>query len=170
MPSSFKAKHKSNDRIQSCSRKFDPIIDEAGITGSGNESLAHDDVRLEELHGDEGESLVVVKHRRDQTGRQLGLMHERQMFIMRARKRQRPALADKAHIGQRLFDGNSAVRPFHDEHEVEVAVAHLADRPIRWRSSELGGNGGQSCKVVSQVRVPQNSVLVLRRSAQWCLR
>ena len=53
------------------------MIDEAGITASGNESLAHDGVRLEELHGDEGESLVVVKHGRDQTGRQLGLMHER---------------------------------------------------------------------------------------------
>ena len=77
MPSSLKAKHKSSDRIQSSSRKFDPIIDEAGITGSGNQSLAHDDVRLEQFHGDEGESLVVVKHGRDQTGRQLGLMHER---------------------------------------------------------------------------------------------
>ena len=145
------------------------VIDEAGITGSGNQSLAHDDVRLEQLHGDEGESLVVMKHRRNQTGRQPGLMHERQMFIMRARERQRPALADQTHIGQRLLDGNSALRPLYDEHEVEVAVANLADRPIRWRSPKPGGNGGQLCQIVSQIRVPQNSVLVLRSRAQLCL-
>jgi hypothetical protein len=44
------------------------ILDKAGITNSGNEPLAHDDVRLEQFHGDEGERLVVVKHGRHQSG------------------------------------------------------------------------------------------------------
>src|SRR3712207_6943031 len=39
---------------------------------------------------------------------------------------QRPALADEAHIGQRLLHHEAAGRALHDEDEVEVAVADLA--------------------------------------------
>ena len=136
------------------------VFDKARIERAGNQPLAHDDVRLEQLHGDERERLVVVKHRRHQTGRQPRLMHERQIFIVRARQRQRPALADQTHIGQRLLDGDSALAPLDDEHEIEVAVADLADRPGRRRSSELRGDGGKPRKVVPQIAFPQNSIFV----------
>src|SRR5258708_31324475 len=96
-------------------------------------------------------------------------MHERLMFIVRARQRQRPAFTDQTHIGQCLLDGNSASRPSNDEHEVEVAVADLADRPIRWRSPALASDFGQLRYVVPQVHAPQNSIFVLARGVQWSL-
>jgi len=73
-------------------------------------------------------------------------MHERQMFIMRARERQRPTLADQAPIGPRLLDGNSALVPLYDEHEVRCRRPHLADRPIRWRSPKPGATAGSSAR------------------------
>ena len=86
-------------------------------------------MRLEQLHDDERKRLIVVEHGRHQSWRQPGLMRQRQIFVMGARQRQRPALADQTHIGQRLLDGDSAFCPLDDEHEIEVAVADLADRP-----------------------------------------
>src|SRR6267142_5479122 len=101
------------------------VSDKAWIERAGNQPLAHDDMRLDQLHDDERKGLVVVKHRRHETGRQPRLMRERQIFIMRARQRQRPALADETYIGQRLLDGYSALAPLDDEYEIEVAVADL---------------------------------------------
>ncbi len=103
---------------------------------------------------------MVMKDRRHQPGRQPGLMGERQMFIVRTRERQRPALADQAHIGQRLLDGDCAVLASYDEDEVEIAVAYFADRPVRRRSAELGCDRGKLRKVVSQIRLAQNPVFV----------
>ena len=125
--------------------------------------------RLDQLHDDEGERLVVVQHGRHQTGRQPRLMRERQMFVMRARQRQRPALADEPHVGQRLLDGDPAVRAPDDEHEVEVAVADLADRPGLRRSPELLGNGGKPRKVVPQFAFRQSSIFFLPGSRQWSM-
>ena len=96
---------------QRARQKGRDVPDKARIERAGNQPLAHDDMRLDQLHDDEGERLVVVQHRRHQTGRQPGLMRERQIFVMRARQRQRPALADEPHIGQRLLDGDAARRP-----------------------------------------------------------
>ena len=107
---------------------------------------------------DERKRLVVVQHGRHQPGRQPRLMRERQIFVMRARQRQRPAFADEAHIGQRLLDGDAARSPLDDEHEVEVAVADLADRPGGGRSAEPGCDRGIRREIVAQVRLAQNAV------------
>jgi hypothetical protein len=67
---------------------------------------------------------------------------------MRARQRQRPALADEAHVRQRLLDGDAAHVPLYDEHEIEVAVADLADRPGCWRAAKPGRDRGKPGEVV----------------------
>ena len=113
-----RARHKGRD-----------VADKARIERAGNQPLAHDDMRLDQLHDDERKPLIVVQHIRHQSGRQPRLMRQRQIFVMRARQRQRPAFADETHVGQRLLDGDAARVPLDDEHEIEVAVADLADRP-----------------------------------------
>ena len=95
----------------------------------GDQPLAHDDMRLEQLHHDERQRLVVVQHRRHEAGRELRLLRQGEIFVMGARQRQRPALADEAHVGQRLLHGDAALRALDDEDEVEIAVADLGDRP-----------------------------------------
>ena len=118
-------------------------------------------MRLDQLHDDEREPLVVVQHRRHQPGRQPRLMRERQIFVMRARQRQRPAFADEPHIWQRLFDGDAARGPFDDEHEIEVAVADLADRPGCGRAAKPGRNRGKPCEVIPQIGFMKNSIFIL---------
>src|SRR4029077_10272473 len=53
-----------------------------------------------------------------------------------------PALADQPDIGQRLLQHDAAFGPFDDEHQVEIAVAHFADLPIRRLAADAGRNGG----------------------------
>jgi hypothetical protein len=137
------------------------VVDEARITSAGDQPLAHDDVRLQQLHGDEGERLVMVEHRWHQLRHQAGLVQQRQMFVVRTRQRQRPALADEAHIGQRLLDGNSAVAAAHDEDEIEIAVADFADGPVGRRSTQPRGDRGKPRQVVAQIRLTQNTIFVL---------
>jgi hypothetical protein len=88
-------------------------------------------------------------------------MGERQMLVVRTRKRQRPALADQAHVRQRLFDCDSALPSPYDEHEIEIAVANFADRPGCWRTAQLRRDPGKLRKIVAQIGLPQNSIFVL---------
>ena len=108
----------------------------------------------------EREGLIVMQHRRHQPGRQPGLMRQRQIFVMRARQRQRPAFADEPYIGQRLLDGDAARGPLDDEHEVEVAVADLADRPGSRLAAKPGRDRREPCKVIPQIGLMKNSVFV----------
>ena len=142
------------------------VADKARIERAGNQPLAHDDMRLDQLHDDEREPLIVVQHGRHQAGRQPRLMRQRQIFVMRARQRQRPAFADEPHIGQRLLDGDAARGPLDDEHEVEVAVADLADRPGGRRAAKPGGDRREPCEVVPQIGLMKNSIFVLRGICQ----
>ncbi len=142
------------------------VIDEARVTGAGNQPLAQDDMRLEQLHGDEGETLIVVQHRRHQAGRQPGLMDQRQILVVRARQRQRPALADQSHIRQRLLDGNTARRSLDDEHEIEVAVADFTDRPGLRRSSQPGDDVRNLGEVGAQIRIVQNAIFIRSGAAR----
>ena len=119
-------------------------------------------MRLDQLHDDKGEPLVVVQHIRHQPGRQPRLMRQRQIFVMRARQRQRPAFADEAHIRQRLLDGDAARGPLDDEHEIEVAVADLADRPGSRCAAKPGRDRREPCEVVPQIGLMKNSIFVLR--------
>lgn len=139
------------------------IIDKARIGPAGHQPLAHDDVRLEQLHDDKRERLIVVQHIRHERGRQPGLLRQRQIFVMRARQRQRPALADKPHVRQRLLDGNAARRSLDNKHEVEVAVADLADRPRSRRTAETGRDLRKPCEVIPQIDFMKDAVFVLPR-------
>ena len=135
--------------------------DKARIERAGNQPLAHDDMRLDQLHHDEREPLIVVQHSRHQSGRQPRLMRQRQIFVMRARQRQRPAFADEAHIRQRLLDGDAARGPLDDEHEIEVAVADLADRPGSGCAAKPGRDRREPREVVPQIGFMKNSIFVL---------
>jgi hypothetical protein len=146
---------------QRARQKGRDVTDKAQIERAGNQPLAHDDVRFEQFHDDERERLVVVQHRRHQSGRQPRLMRQRQIFVMRARQRQRPALADEAHVRQRLLDGDAARGPLDDEHEVEVAVADLADRPGSGCAAKTGRDRGKPREVIPQIGFMKNSVFVL---------
>ena len=79
---------------------------------------------------------------------------------MSPRQRQRPALADEPHVRQRLLDGYAARSPLDDEHEVEVAVADLTDRPGSGSAAKPGRNGREPCEVVPQIGFMKNSVFV----------
>ena len=54
---------------------------------------------------------------------------------------QGPALADQPDIGQRLLQHHAAFGPFDHENQVEIAVAHFADLPVRRLAAEVGRNG-----------------------------
>ena len=94
-------------------------------------------------------------------GARAGLVRQRQMFVVRTRQRQRPALADQAHIGQRLLDGDSAVAAAYDEDEIEIAVADLADGPAGRRSAQPRCDRGKLREVIAQIRLAQNPIFVL---------
>ena len=87
-------------------------------------------------------------------------MCQRQIFVVRARQRQRPALADEAHVRQRLLDGDAARVPLDDEHEVEVAVADLADRPGSRRAAKPGRDRRAPGEVIPQIGFMKNSIFV----------
>ena len=118
-------------------------------------------MRLEQFHRCERKRRVVVERSRNQAWRQQGLVRKRLIFIMGAREWQRPALADETHIGQRLLGGDPAHLPFDDEHEIEVAVADLADRPGGRRSAEPGRDRGKPREVIAQIRLAENAVIAL---------
>ena len=146
---------------QRARQKGRDVPDKARIERAGNQPLAHDDMRLDQLHDDEREPLVVVQHGRHQPGRQPRLMRQRQIFVMRARQRQRPAFADEPHVRQRLLDGDAARVPLDDEHEIEVAVADLADRPGCRGAAKPGRDRREPREVVPQVGFMKNSIFVL---------
>lgn len=102
----------------------------------------------------------MMKHRGHQPRCQPGLMGERQTLIVRARQRQRPAFADQPHIRQRLLDGDAADPAAHDEDEIEIAVADLADRPVCRRPAELARGRGKLREIIAQIGLQQYSVVV----------
>ena len=114
-----------------------------------------------QLHDDEREPLIVVQHVRHQTGRQPRLMRQRQIFVMRARQRQRPAFADETHVWQRLLDGDAARGSLDDEHEIEIAIANLDDRPGSGRAAQPDRDRRDLCEVIPQLGLMKNPVFVL---------
>ena len=52
------------------------------------------------------------------------------MFEIGALQRQRPRLAARSQIWQRLFDAYAALRAFDDEDQIEIAIADFADAPL----------------------------------------
>lgn len=95
-------------------------------------------MRRQKLHDDQRLLLVEMEDLRHLAGRARSLARQRVVFEEGALKRQRPALADKAHIGQGLLDDQAAFVAVDDEHQVEVAIADLADAPCGRIVSETG--------------------------------
>ncbi len=85
-----------------------------------DQRAAQDDVRCQILHDDQRLRLVEEENLRHHTGSTRSLAHQRVVFEEGAFQRQRPALADKANIGQGLLDDRRAFAARDDEHEVEV--------------------------------------------------
>src|SRR6185503_2990227 len=76
----------------------------------------------------------------------------------RAPQRERPALADQAHVGERLFHHHAALGAFDDEDEVEVAVADLAHPPVGRLAAEAGGDRRQARQISSDVVFLQGAI------------
>ena len=93
-------------------------------------------MRRQIFHGDERLGLVEMIDVWRAAGIARRLPRQRVIFEERAFQRQRPALADEAHIGKRLFDDDAAARALDDEDEIEVAVADLAHAPASRRRVE----------------------------------
>ena len=70
-----------------------------------------------------------------------GLLGQRAIFEPRALERQRPGFADETHIGQRLLDDDAVFVALDDEHQIEIAVADLADPPAGRLAAEPFADG-----------------------------
>ncbi len=92
------------------------------------------------LHHDQCLGLVEVVHLGGHARRALGLTHQCVVFEMGAIKRQRPALAHHAHIGQCLLDYHAAGAACHDKHQIEVAVAYFTDVPLGGVATHAAGD------------------------------
>ena len=78
---------------------------------------------------------------------------------------ERPALADQAHIGQRLLDAQVAGGPLDDEHEVQVAVADLASPASRPARRRAGPERGQPGEIARHGPVVERAVALRRPEA-----
>jgi hypothetical protein len=115
-----------------------------------DQRAAQDDVRCQILHDDQRLRLVEEENLRHHTGSTRSLAHQRVVFEEGAFQRQRPALADKANIGQGLLDDRRAFAARDDEHEVEVAVADLLDGPVRNVPADLLPESGIAAEPMRQ--------------------
>ncbi len=115
------------------------VLGDARQLAAGDQRLPQDHVGRQELHDDERLGLVEMQDLRHHAGRPRLLPGQRVVFEEGALERQRPAVADEPHIGQRLLDHDRARRTLDDEDEVEVAVADLAHLPGRAVGADRGG-------------------------------
>ena len=123
-----------------------------------DQRTAQDDMRRQVLHDDERLGFVEVVDLRHQAGRARLLPGKRMVLEEGALERQRPALADQPHIGQRLLDDRSALVALDDEDQIEIAVADFTDVPASGSAADarrqrlyaaearLQGFDGQSVK------------------------
>ena len=98
-----------------------------------DQRAAQDDVRRQILHDDQRLAFVEMIDRRHRARRARLLPGQRVVFEEGALQRQRPAVADEPHIGQRLLDDGGALVALDDEDQVQIAVADLAHLPARGR-------------------------------------
>ena len=107
-----------------------------GMFDASLQIAPQDLMRAQILHDEERLRLVEMIDLGDAAGIARGLAGQRLIFEERAFQRQRPTVADQAHVGQRLLDDDAAPRAFDDEHEIEIAVADFAHAPRFRRRSE----------------------------------
>ncbi len=74
MPSFFSAAVRARSDEKNSVRAMKVVTSSAkrGYCVAGRQPLAHDDVRLEQLHHGQGQSVVVMPERRHEAGLQLG--------------------------------------------------------------------------------------------------
>ncbi len=116
------------------------VVGELWIDRAADQALAQDDVRVEVGHHGERQRLVEMEELGHVRRYHRALRTERLMLEEGATHRQRPALTDQPHIGQRLLQHHAALGPFDHEDQVEIAVAHFADLPVRRLAAEVGRN------------------------------
>ena len=95
-----------------------------------DQRAAQDDVGRQVLHDDERLDGVEMENLRGTAGVARFLTHKRVILKERTLERQRPAIADEAHIGQGLLDDGRTAIAFDDEDEVEIAIADFAHFPM----------------------------------------
>ena len=115
------------------------IIGDARIDRRGNQPLAQNDMRRQKIHDDGGAPGVEKMHMRHKARHMAHLALQGLMLKISALQRQRPTVAHQPHIGQGLLDHEAACGAGDDEHEVEVAIAHLAHLPGGWSAAQFGG-------------------------------
>ncbi len=103
------------------------------------------------LHHDQSLGLVEMEDLRDRPEIAFRLSDKRVVLVIGAIERQRPADSDQAHIGQGLLDDYRALRPFHDEDEIQVAVADFLHCPSGRVGTDAFGNHGQRRKAGSKL-------------------
>ena len=87
-------------------------------------------------------------------GAVVGILEERPF------RRHRPRRSGGANIGQSLLDADRPVRSLHDEHEIEIAIAHFANLPIFRPAAEQCANvfrGLRAARAGSPDRVSDTS-------------
>jgi hypothetical protein len=123
------------------------VIDEFRKPEARHQRLAHDLVSLEVFHDDDRHLVVEVVHHGDESGRQFVVLEQRLGLVAHALARQRPRIAGHTQEGQRLLEDYRLCRVgrvLDDEHQVQVAVAHLADgetAEIREHAGQRGASG-----------------------------
>lgn len=130
------------------------------------------DVRRQELHDDERLGFVEEIDLRHETGVTRCLALQGMIFEIGALQRQRPAFADKAHIGQRLLDDGSAPVAGDDEDQIEVAVADFLNAPARKVRPDFFSQDGVAAEFFRQRRSAQRledllvHIVLLQRMAR----
>ena len=107
-----------------------------------NQTLPEDDVRRQALHHRAIKLGIVVVdpgNQRADVGSDSRIVGS---FEERALERHRPGRACDAHIGQRLLDTDRAVRPLHDEDEIEIAIPDFMNSPTLRPAAQQVANLG----------------------------
>mmetsp|Transcript_1959 Transcript_1959/g.8659 ORF Transcript_1959/g.8659 Transcript_1959/m.8659 type:complete len:428 (+) Transcript_1959:249-1532(+) len=137
------------------------VIREPGVLISRTQPLAEDDVgRLDVSHHDDRKLAVEMIHFRDVLRAEAAFLSQRLRLKGRTVKAQRPRFADAANVRKRLLEHHRAIRPVHDEDQVEVSVANFLSSKVRWvRASEDVGRPLQICQVRANADLVQPPIL-----------
>ena len=139
-------------------KKLRDVARETRISNSADKPLAHDDMRPKIFHHDHRLGAIEVEQLGRQAGRVASLLGQRAIFEPRALERQRPRFADEPHIGQRLLDDDAVSLALDNEHQVEIAVADLADPPAGRLAAEPIADRGNIGKRAGKARAIHGSV------------